>query len=149
MPTIKEVKVKIESVIDNLDSAGLPEGESERNVSEATGFLRYDNGNATLTYTEDGESGHLESEIIYREGKVSVNRRGAIESNLDFVEGERTYSIYSVPPYKFDTELFTKRIRAEVCEDGGKIDLFYTMKIGGADKSARMKIWISLNSNPI
>ena len=27
--------------------------------------------------------------------------------------------------------------------------LFYTMKIGGADKSARMKIWISLNSNPI
>ena len=149
MPTIKEVKIKIESIIDNLDSAGLPEGDSEKNLSEAIGFLRFDNGNATITYSEDGEGGHLESEIICDGGHVVVKRSGAIESCLDFKEGERSFSIYSVPPYKFDSEIFTKRIRADVNEDGGKIDLFYTMKIGGADKSARMKIWISLNSNPI
>lgn len=149
MPTIKEVKIKIESVIDNLDPSGLPEGDSEKNITEALGFLRYDNGEATLTYSENGEGGHLESEIIYRPGRAIVKRNGAIESCLEFIEGEQTFSVYSIPPYKFDTQVFTKRIRAEIDENGGKIDLFYTMKIGGADKSARMKIWISLNSNPI
>ena len=149
MPTIKEVKVKIESIIDNLDPAGLPEGDPEKALTEAEGFLRYDDGELALTYSEDGEGGHLESEIIYSQGKMHVNRKGAIESNLHFIEGEKTCSIYEVPPYKFDMELFAKRIRADVNEDGGKIDLFYTMKIGGAAKSARMKIWISTNSHQI
>lgn len=140
---LKRVNLKIESVIDNLDSAGLTEGESERNVSESVGSLLISGEDVRITYKEKNEGGESESEIICSGGGVTVRRRGAIESELYFKEGETHQSVYSVPPYKFDAEIKTRRVRIELSEMGGRIDLFYNMKIGGAEKAARMKIWIS------
>ncbi|MBP3401862.1 MAG: DUF1934 domain-containing protein [Clostridia bacterium] len=145
MTVIKEVKIKIESVIENLDSSGLVDGEAERNVNECEGFLRYSDGEAVITYSESGESGSVTSEIKYKDGEATVKRSGAIDSELYFKEGVTHRSIYSVVPYKFDAEVHTRRIRASLGECGGTLDLFYNMKIGGADKSARMKIWIQAN----
>lgn len=142
---IKEVKIKIESVIENLNSSGLVDGEAERNVNECEGFLRYSDGEAVITYSESGESGSVTSEIKYKDGEATVKRSGAIDSELYFKEGVTHRSIYSVVPYKFDAEVHTRRIRASLGECGGTLDLFYNMKIGGADKSARMKIWIQAN----
>ena len=149
MTVINEVKIKIESSIENLDSAGLPEGDIERNVSELSGFYRFSEGEAVLTYSEEGEGGNSLSEITCRMGEVTVKRSGAIESCLFFKEGESHSSIYSVPPYKFDAIVTAKRVRVELCECAGKIDLLYNMKIGGAEKSARMKIWILQASKQI
>lgn len=140
---LKRVNLKIESVIDNLDSAGLTEGESERNVSESVGSLLISGEDVRITYKEKTEGGESESEIICSGGGVTVRRRGAIESELYFKEAETHQSVYSVPPYKFDAEVKTRRVRIELSETGGRIDLFYNMKIGGAEKAARMKIWIS------
>nr|MBE6544628.1 DUF1934 domain-containing protein [Oscillospiraceae bacterium] len=140
---LKRVNLKIESVIDNLDPAGLTEGESERNVSESVGSLLISEENVRITYKEKTEGGESESEIICSGGGVTVRRRGAIESELYFKEGETHQSVYSVPPYKFDAEVKTRRVCIELSETGGRIDLFYNMKIGGAEKAARMKIWIS------
>ena len=136
---------KIESVIENLNSSGLVDGEAERNVNECEGFLRYSDGEAVITYSESGESGSVTSEIKYKDGEATVKRSGAIDSELYFKEGVTHRSIYSVVPYKFDAEVHTRRIRASLGECGGTLDLFYNMKIGGADKSARMKIWIQAN----
>lgn len=147
MQIIKEVKIKIESVIDNLDPSGLVEGESERNITEHTGSYSFSEERTTLTYSETGEGGKVDSEIIYENGSVRVKRFGAIESDLLFKEGEHSLSLYSVPPYKFDADVFARRIRVDLSEMSGKIELFYNMKIGGAEKSARMKIWISPSSN--
>ena len=149
MTVINEVKIKIESTIENLDSAGLPEGDIERNAVEVCGFLRFSEGEVTLTYAEENEGGRAESEIVCKEGCVSVYRKGAIESELYFKEGESHSSIYSVPPYKFDATVTARRVRVDVNADGGKIDLLYNMKIGGAEKSTRMKIWISKASSQI
>ena len=145
MTVIKEVKIKIESVIENLNSSGLVDGEAERNVNECEGFLRYSDGEAVITYSESGESGSVTSENKYKDGEATVKRSGAIDSELYFKEGVTHRSIYSVVPYKFDAEVHTRRIRASLGECGGTLDLFYNMKIGGADKSARMKIWIQAN----
>lgn len=144
-----EVKIKIESSIENLDSAGLPEGDIERNASEAMGDYSYSEDEITLNYTEKNEGGKAVSEIIIRDGGVRVKRHGAIESDLYFKEGESHSSIYSVPPYKFDATVKAKRVKIELNENGGKIDLLYNMKIGGAEKSARMKIWILQASRQI
>ncbi len=142
-----DAKIKIESTLENLDASGLPEGDAERNVSEASGSYSFSDGEATLCYVEENEGGRAESEIILKDGGVTVKRRGAIESELYFKEGESHSSIYSVPPYKFDAIVTARRVRVELDEYGGVITLIYNMKIGGADKSARMKIWISQASN--
>lgn len=146
---ISKVKVKIESSIENLDAAGLPDGDVEKNVSEAEGFYRFDDGKAHLNYTEENEGGRCRTEISCLGGEVIVRRSGAIESEMRFFEGESHLSIYSIPPYRFDATVTAKRVRIELTEDGGGVDLLYNMKIGGADKSARMKIWISQASKRI
>ena len=147
MTKILEVKIKIESTIENLDASGLPEGDAERNSSVCDGFYRLTDGEVTLTYAENSEGGRAESEIICKNGGVTVKRRGAIESELYFEEGKSHSSLYSVPPYRFDATVTAKRVRVNLDADGGSIDLLYNMKIGGAEKSARMKIWILPYSN--
>ena len=146
MPKIEEVKIKIESVIENLGTSGLSEGDAEKTVTEADGFIHYTEDGVLLTYSEKTDNGDVYSDISYSGGEVWVKRRGALISELFFKEGEEHTSVYEIPPYKFDAVVKTKRIRAELSDGGGVISLFYNMKIGGAEKSARMKIWISTPS---
>lgn len=143
---ILEAQIKIESRIENLDSSGLPDGEPEKTVSLCDGFLHYSEDGFLLTYSESGESGEVDTDIYGSADSVTVKRRGAINSELVFKEGEKHKSLYEIPPYKFDAEVTAKRRRVDLTESGGTIDLLYYMKIGGAEKSARMKIWISTNS---
>ena len=144
---IIKAKVKIESSIENLDASGLAEGDIEKTFTEAQGFYRFDEGEAFVSFTEQTDGGNCRTEIILLGGEVTVRRSGAIESEMRFLEGADHSSIYSIPPYQFDVTITTKRIRLDLTEAGGKINLFYNMKIGGADKAARMKIWISQASN--
>lgn len=141
MPTFREVKIKIESRIDELDSAGLVMGEPERTVTDALGYFRFGDG-ATLTYTENGEGGEVSSEIEVSGDTVTVKRTGAIVSTLVFRQGEEHGSVYSVPPYRFDVTVRARRVRTELQSEGGAIDVLYDMNIGGADKAVRMRIWI-------
>ena len=143
MPKIKEARIKIESVIENVGPSGLPEGDAERTVSETSGFIHYTDEGILLTYSEENEGAVVYSDISYSDGEVWVKRRGALVSELFFKEGVEHSSLYEVPPYKFDATVKTRRIKASFTEDGGELSLFYNMKIGGADKSARMRIWIS------
>ena len=143
MPLIKEVKIKIESVIENVGATGLPEGDAERTVTETDGFIHYTDSGILLTYSEKTEGGDVFSDISYSDGEVWVKRRGALVSELFFKEGTEHTSIYEIPPYKFDATVKTRKIRAELSDGDGVVSLFYNMKIGGAEKSARMKIWIS------
>ncbi len=143
MATIKEARIKILSVIENIGENGLPEGDAERNESTAEGYLHLTDGCVFVTYTEMTDGGKIVSEVRSEGDLVKVIRRGAIESDMHFCEGVTHTSLYRVGPYAFDAEVTTKRIRRKLDCDGGKIELFYNMKIGGAEKSARMKIWIS------
>lgn len=144
---ISRVKIKIESIIDNLDSSGLPDGESERSSQEFEGIYRYTGPEARISYKEKSDGGISESEIVVIFGSVTVRRHGAIESELYFKEGETHSSIYQIPPYRFDAEVTAKRVALDLGLNGGKINLVYNMKIGGAEKSAIMRIWISKISN--
>jgi uncharacterized beta-barrel protein YwiB (DUF1934 family) len=138
-----KAKIKIESIIDNLDESGLIDGESEKSVSFVSGIYRYSDTEVRLSYKEKNDGGESEAEIVVIDGKVSVKRSGAIRSELHFEEGESHKSLYVIPPFRFDAEVFAKRVRASLSEEGGHISLLYDMKIGGADKSAIMRIWIS------
>ena len=74
---------------------------------------------------------------------MRVKREGGVEYEFIFREGETTSSLYSVPPYSFDTEIYTGKIRSSLTEEGGEISLLYYMTIGGAKKRTRMKIKVS------
>ena len=140
MAIIKEKKIKMSSVIENLLPSGLTDGEPERAESVTDGFLKISDGEYAISYVELTEGGRVAADIVITDGSVRVKRAGAIESDMLFSEGLSHSSVYGVPPYSFDTEIYTKRIRNEMTRDGGRVDIFYTMKIGGADKKVKMRI---------
>jgi len=140
MAFIKEMKFTVSSVIENLTPAGLPDGEPERTSLTAEGFYKINGDAYEITYTEMTEGGKVISTIIIDGKGVRVIRRGAVDSEMVFIEGESHSSVYTVSPYSFDTTVSCRKIRSALGKDGGRLDIFYGMNIGGADKSVRMRI---------
>lgn len=144
MNLIKEADVKVRSVIDNLDSAGLAEGDSEITESSAVGYLHVLDGVTLITYVEESEGSRVTTEVKCSGESVRVVRHGSIESDMELTVGSTHESLYAVGPYKFDVAVSAKKIRNSLGADGGRLDLIYDMKIGGAQKSVRMKIEVGV-----
>ena len=140
MAFIKEMKFTVSSVIDNLTPSGLAEGEPERTSIAAEGFYKISEESYEISYTETTEGSKVISTIIAGANEVRVIRRGAVDSEMVFREGESHSSVYTVSPYSFDTTVTCRKIRSTLTKDGGRLDIFYGMNIGGADKSVRMRI---------
>ena len=104
------------------------------------GFYKISDEGYEITYSEMTEGGKVVSDIVITASSVTVKRRGAVDSEMVFSEGLLHKSLYTVSPYSFDAEVLTKRIRNGLTKDGGRIDIFYNMKIGGADKAVKMRI---------
>lgn len=136
MAIIKEKRFKISSVIENL----TPGGEVEKTEITPDGFLKIFDGGFEISYVEITEGGKVVSDIKISENSVDVLRRGSVESDMHFEEGVSHKSLYTVVPYSFDSEIMTRKIRNNMTRDGGKVDIFYNMKIGGAEKSVKMRI---------
>jgi NADPH:quinone reductase-like Zn-dependent oxidoreductase len=86
------------------------------------------------------EGAKVVTDITVSENAVRVKRVGAVSSDMLFEEGLVHSSVYTVSPYSFDVDVTTKKIRNNLTRDSGRLDIHYSMKIGGADKSVRMKI---------
>ena len=140
MTEIKEKRIIISSVLENLLPSGLCDGESERAQSSGDGFLKITDGEYNITLCENTEGGAVTTDILITDGSIRVKRTGAIASEMVFCEGLLHKSLYGVPPYSFDCEITTRKIRNNLTRDGGRLDIFYDMKIGGAEKRVKMRI---------
>lgn len=140
--TMKKVKIEIESTVEDIDDAGLVES-SDKTHTEALGTLIEKDNCIFLSYSETNESITTKSDIIISDGEITVERSGGVEYKFLFAEGKTTKSLYTVPPYSFDTEIYTRRIRKEFVGLIKKITLIYDMTIGGAKKKTRMNIRVS------
>ena len=140
MPFIKEMTVKVSSVIENLTKEGLSDGAPERTEISPSGFLKVSGEDFEITWSELTEGGKVVCAVNVEGGEVRVVRRGAAWSDMLFKEGLSHKSLYTVSPYSFDTVVFCRKIRNNLTKDGGRLDILYNMSIGGADKSVRMRI---------
>ncbi len=140
MPFIKEKKFNISSVIEDLTPSGLPDGEPERTETSPEGFFKISEESYIISYAESTDGGRVFCDIEILPDMIKVIRHGAVESEMHFSEGGVHTSLYGVPPYTFDMTVRTKKIRKSLTHDGGRVDIFYTMNIGGAEKSVRMRI---------
>lgn len=140
MPIIKERKFRVSSIIENLSPSGLIDGDPEKTESTPDGFLKISDGEILLSYAENTDGGKVICDILIKDEEISVKRRGAVVSDMLFREGYTDKSIYQVLPYSFDVEVYTKKIRSTMTKDGGRVDIFYRMTIGGADKNVKLRI---------
>lgn len=140
MAYVYELEYTTHSVIENLDGAGLPEGEPEISITTSAGFFKTDGECSIITYNENTDGGKVITDITVQGGELKLSRRGAVVFNATFREGEVCKTVYSVPPYSFDTEIKTKKLRFDMTKSGGELRLLYSMNIGGQEKSVRLKI---------
>ena len=139
MARIYEMNITVSSVIENLDDFGLADGESEKSEIKAPCFLKLDEQKAVISYTEKNENGKTVTEIIIEENSVAVNKHGDIETSMLFIEKELTKTLYNVPPFSFDAEIYTRKIRNSVTATGGKLELYYNITVGGAKKNTVLR----------
>ena len=135
-----KLSITVNSVIDNLSDAGLPDGEPEINIFTTDGTLALIDGGYLITFTEEQDGGSATTNLYVYEGGVRLVKSGAITSEMRFSEGEVWGTLYCVGPYSFDMVVRTKKIRNSITEDGGDLQLIYTMNVGGQEKNVRMKI---------
>ena len=135
-----KLTLTVNSVIDNLDDAGLPDGDPEINIFTTDGELTVSDRGMMLSFTEDNEGQKTVTTLFMIKDKVTLGKRGAIESNISFLEGEVYKTVYRVGPYAFDMTVETKRIRNSMTRLGGELQLIYSMNVGGQEKNVRMKI---------
>ena len=135
-----KLSITVNSVIDNLSDAGLPDGEPEINIFTTDGTLALIDGGYLITFTEEQDGGSATTNLYVYEGGVRLVKSGAITSEMRFSEGEEWSTLYCVGPYSFDMTVRTKKIRNSVTECGGELQLIYTMNVGGQEKNVRMKI---------
>lgn len=138
----KNFYVTVRSYIENLDDFGLTES-TESDVTTEPCELRFADGGATVIYSVSSEGATAETELTVNDGGVRLVRRGAIDSLMEFSEGEVTKTVYCVPPYSFDAEIDTKKIRGSLGECGGTVELLYYLTIGGAKKKMRLSLTVS------
>ena len=130
----------VNSVIDNLSDAGLPDGDPEINIFTTDGTLSVFDGSYLLRFTEVQEGGEAHTSLYITADNVRLVKSGAITSEMRFSEGEIFNTLYCVGPYSFDMTVRTKKIRNSLTEEGGELQLIYSMNVGGQEKNVRMKI---------
>lgn len=133
-------EITVHSVIDNLNDAGLPDGEPEINLFTTEGLINAGENRYEIKYDEKSDEYITHCRLLVDNEKVYLSRKGAVDCDITFCEGETSSCLYRVPPYSFDMTVTTAKIRNSLTENGGEIQLIYSMNIGGQDKKVRMKI---------
>lgn len=136
---MQKKRISIETFIEELDGRGEVE-DSDRTEQSAECFIREESGGIILSYSEKSEGGTVLCDITVFDGTVTVKRSGDIESEFRFSEGLLHTSLYKIPPYSFDAEVFTRKIRNNLTLDGGTLSLLYDLKVGERVSRMRMKI---------
>ena len=140
MKGAREVRITAYSEISNLSPGGAIEGEPEITEEASLGALSLEDGKIVIRYKTKSEGGEVESEITVEDEAFRVKRCGAVTSDFYFKTGSEHKSLYSVGRFSFDTVIKTRKIRLGMTDAGGRIDVYYDMTIGGADKYVKMKI---------
>ena len=111
------------------------EGEDSDTIELVTeGRLTRDEGGYTLSYQESELTG-LEGTLttIQVEGEqVTLMRVGEVNSQMVFQEGRRHLSMYNTPYGAMAIGVNTRRLLAELNDQGGDIEIDYAIEIDHA-----------------
>ncbi|MBP5349237.1 MAG: DUF1934 family protein [Clostridia bacterium] len=99
-------RVTVRRVSTITPASGAPETES----GEWVGALRETQSELLLTFTETVEGGRIFNRVIWRDGTLTVDRRGAASSRIEFRAGETQTVELSFPPFTLQMTVSTREI---------------------------------------
>ncbi|MBO4284453.1 MAG: DUF1934 domain-containing protein [Clostridia bacterium] len=85
-------------------------GESEVISGEWVGALRASPAELLLTFTEPVEGGKVFNRVIWRDGTLTVDRRGTVTSRIAFRAGETSVTELVIPPLSLQMTVSTEEV---------------------------------------
>ena len=101
---MERVTVRRISVIN--PASGVP----ETTTGEWSGALRTTPSELLLTFTETVESGKIFNRVVWRDGTLTVDRRGAAVSRIAFQAGTTETVALSYPPVTLQMTVTTREV---------------------------------------
>ncbi|OMF29102.1 hypothetical protein BK133_18360 [Paenibacillus sp. FSL H8-0548] len=110
----RKVRMTLESMQDGSSHIHTYEGEWFR--KEKSIFIRY----SEPAVEGDPKAGEVRTLLKYRQGELSIMRRGAIESEQLFVQGQKRIGRYQSSMTSFVLETETQLLSLQVPSDSGE-----------------------------
>ncbi len=91
-------------------------------------------GRYTLTYRESELTGLEGTTTVFEidGGRVTLLREGEVNSQMVFEEGQRHLSLYETPYGSLSVGISTRRMRTDLSQKGGSIEIDYAIEIDHA-----------------
>lgn len=95
-----------------------------------------------ILYDENEEMGMVNCSVIIKVSadEVVVSRKGAFNSKMVYQTGKTTEFMYHLPYGDMPVILHTKKIKNNLCDTGGKLNLFYSLDMQGETFEHSMSI---------
>ena len=119
--------------------------DGETNVIKelAYGSLREKNGKQYILYSLEDDGDTVTSLIKLDGDEVLIKRGGALKTSMEYKAGEKRSFVYETPYGGIDMELETHRVLHDVAENGGEVELVYTLTVQGEKYFNDTKITIT------
>lgn len=119
--------------------------DGETNVIKelAYGSLREKNGKQYILYSLEDDGDTVTSLIKLDGDEVLIKRGGAVKTSMEYKAGEKRSFVYETPYGGIDMELETHRVLHDVAENGGEVELVYTLTVQGEKYFNDTKITIT------
>ena len=107
-------------------------GEEPESIELTTAGTMEREGDAViLQYQESPVTGLADTTTTFRiaPGKITLERSGAVESLMEFVEGQTGESLYRIEEGALLLRVCAKKMEVDLQEDAGSFHLCYTVEI--------------------
>ena len=115
-------------------------GETEILAGEWVGALRETPSELLLTFTEPVEGGKIFNRVIWRDGTLTVDRRGASSSRIEFRAAETTVNELSYPPFTLKMPVSTREILLLPTPVGVGFRVLFSSEIDGERRENELTI---------
>ena len=107
-------------------------GEEPETIELTTaGTMEREGDTVILRYEESPLTGLADTVTTFRiaPGKITLERTGAVESLMEFVEGQTGESLYRIEEGTLLLRVFARKMEVDLKEDSGWFHLSYTVEI--------------------
>jgi len=110
------------------------------------GYYEKDN-KIYIIYDENEEMGMADCSVMIKVSpdEVVVLRKGAFNSKMIYQQGKTTEFMYHMPYGDIEVILHTKKINNNLCNIGGKLNLFYSVDMQGETFEHSMSIEVKVD----
>ena len=115
-------------------------GETEIISGEWVGALRTNSAELLVTFTEPVEGGKVFNRVIWRDGTLTVDRRGAVSSRIVFRAGETVSTELLIPPLSLPITVTTEEVLLLPTPNGVGFRVLFSSLVEGERRRTELTI---------